>query len=264
MLGKLIKYEIKATARIFLPLYLVLLVSSIVNRFTISLSTPTWKAPQVISMLLYILILVGMFIITFVMIIQRFYKNLLTDEGYLMFTLPIKPWKHIICKLLTSMMWILLSGIMAFISIFIIASGNIFTLTLTFRSLIAEIFVTLGPSAIFFLLEGFLIAAISLASYVLIIYASIAIGHLSNRHRIIASVGAYIGLTTLTQIILVIMGVIISRTPFYSNMGITDDINIITSAVHFSLWNLIAFFGIITAGYYTITNYILSKRLNLE
>ena len=33
MLGKLMKYEIKATARLFLPLYAALLVFSLINRF---------------------------------------------------------------------------------------------------------------------------------------------------------------------------------------------------------------------------------------
>ena len=90
MLSKLLKYELKATGRIFLPLFLALLLFAGINRFT--LSPDEFDAPAMISMIMYIIIMVGMFVMTFIMMIQRFYKNLLSDEGYLMLTLPVKPW----------------------------------------------------------------------------------------------------------------------------------------------------------------------------
>ena len=105
MLGKLFKYEVKATARIFLPLYFVLIVFAIINSF-MSFNADDFSLPQFITLTLYIFILVGMFVASLIVMIQRFYKNLLSEEGYLMFTLPVKPYKHIISKLIVSVMWI--------------------------------------------------------------------------------------------------------------------------------------------------------------
>ncbi|NMA55206.1 MAG: hypothetical protein GX952_04665, partial [Firmicutes bacterium] len=102
MLRKLLKYEIKATARVFLPLYLILFTMAIVNKL-ISLIFPLGiETPKVVGMAIYSAILVGMFVATFVMILQRFYKNLLANEGYLMFTLPTVSWKLICSKLLVA------------------------------------------------------------------------------------------------------------------------------------------------------------------
>src|SRR5680860_1037839 len=105
MLSKLLKYEIKATGRIFLPLFLALLIFAGITRFISAVGPEKWATPAILSMIIYIIIMVGMFVMTFLMMIQRFYKNLLSDEGYLMLTLPTKPWKHI-----TSNFWCLCYG----------------------------------------------------------------------------------------------------------------------------------------------------------
>lgn len=260
MLSKLLKYELKATARIFLPLYVVLLSFALINRLISSFSTLEGQTPQVITMIIYISILVTMVVITFVMIIQRFYKNLLTDEGYLMFTLPTKAWKHIMSKLLIAMLWIAASGIAALTSIFI-TSANESTLTelmSTIRFLKDNLSTYLNASIIIFALELLLIGLISLVSGVLIIYASIAIGHLFNQHRIIASIGAFIALSTLSQILYVVIG-----SAFSFNINL-NEIEAVGPVIHYALLLILIFYGLIGSGYFIITNYILSKRLNLE
>lgn len=260
MLRKLLKFELKATARIFLPLYIVLFSFALVNRLVSSIAILEWQAPQVITMTIYIAILVTMFVVTFIMMIQRFYKNLLSDGGYLMFTLPTKPWKHIISKLLVSMMWIVTSGIAAFISIFIIAgSRQLITEVIdVLRQISADIAAFLTLSSVLFILELLLFGVISLASGILIIYASIALGHLFNQNRIIASVGAFIALSTLTQILIAIVGAV-----FTVNLHV-NDVEIMGPVVHSMMWFIILLSSLLTAGYFIITNYILSKRLNLE
>jgi hypothetical protein len=64
---------------------------------------------------------------TLIVLIQRFYKNLLGDEGYLMFTLPVQSWSHILSKLAVSMLWTVVSGGVALCSILFISSNNIST-----------------------------------------------------------------------------------------------------------------------------------------
>jgi len=82
MLGKLMKYEIKATARLFLPLYAALLVFSLINRFlnpfAIGESINNINLQftiRAISMTAYVLLLLGTLVMTVVIMIQRFYKK---------------------------------------------------------------------------------------------------------------------------------------------------------------------------------------------
>ncbi|MEG2407137.1 MAG: ABC-2 transporter permease, partial [Clostridiales bacterium] len=110
MLGKLLKYELKSTARTFIPLYAAILVVAIVNGFTVG--TEMFEIQGIATLILGGL-MVALFVITIVVIIQRFKKNLLEDEGYLMFTLPVSPKMLVLSKYIVSLIWAILSGIVA-------------------------------------------------------------------------------------------------------------------------------------------------------
>lgn len=92
MLGKLTKYEFKATCRFFLPLYGALLLLAAMSRLSQWIMTYNEIGLlhyfSNIFTLVYVLVAVAIFALTLIVMIQRFYKNLLGDEGYLMFTLP--------------------------------------------------------------------------------------------------------------------------------------------------------------------------------
>ena len=82
MLGKLIRHEIKSTARIFLPLYAVLLVFALLNRYLNPLQvfdssgTPNLESMlKGISISLYVILIIAVFVLTLVIVIQRFYKT---------------------------------------------------------------------------------------------------------------------------------------------------------------------------------------------
>lgn len=265
MLNKLLKYEIKATGRIFLPIFLSLLVFSVINKFISAFDPLKLYTPAKISLAVYIIIMAGMFVMTLTMMIQRFYKNLLSDEGYLMYTLPVRPWMHIVSKLLVSMLWIITSVIAAMISILIIAYqkgalAQIFNELTAFHNRIIE---QLGPGAYLISLEIILLILISLASGILLVYASIAVGHLFNRHKMLASFAAFIGLNTLTQIYYRLASFIPRISHFYhfsihaisSNEIVQFQLIIITGLI---------LIGLQWVAYFTATNFILSKRLNLE
>lgn len=265
MLGKLLKYEIKATARIFLPVYAVLLIYSAIDTIISFLSGNQWRAPEIISMVVYAMILAGVFVMTLIVIIQRFYKNLLTDEGYLMFTLPAKASQHIFSKLLTSMLWSAASGIAAAASILIIGIGKRFSedFIYEFFRVIKDLFQHFNVSSVFFMLEAVLVFVVGLASSILIIHASIACGHLFNRHRILASLGAFIVLNTVSQILVLIVGIIPGN---YIN-DIFKQVYLLNNAdtvVHLVMWFSIIFTAALSAGYFVLTNLILSRKLNLE
>lgn len=127
---KLLKYEWKACARTCLPLYGVLILMSFVTHLLYSIpqnSTFGVMLPAISSML-YMCVMMAAFVVTAVILIQRFYKNLLGSEGYLMFTLPVTVSQHLFSKTIIAVVMIALSGIAAFLSIGIFADMSFGTL----------------------------------------------------------------------------------------------------------------------------------------
>ena len=90
MLGKLLKYEFKATGRLLTPLYAAILIASFVGGFGLDQLVMTELA-SVIFLMVYTGLFIALFVMTLILIIQRFNHNLLKEEGYLMFTLPVTP-----------------------------------------------------------------------------------------------------------------------------------------------------------------------------
>ena len=86
MLMKLMKHEFRATGRIMLPLYLVLLVTAVGANFTTrGLLSTQYRLLDVLGVLLvtaFGVAIVGVCAMSMVVMVQRFYKNLLQDEGY--------------------------------------------------------------------------------------------------------------------------------------------------------------------------------------
>jgi hypothetical protein len=264
MLSKLLKYEIKATGRIFLPLFLALLIFVGITKFLSVISPEKMSTPATLSMVIYIIIMVGMFVMTCIMMIQRFYRNLLSDEGYLMLTLPVKAWEHIVTKLLVSMLWIVASGITALISILIIAlqKGDFTRIIAATAAFIQQVYERLGSSLYLYSIELIFGILISLASTILIVYASIAIGHLFSQHKILASFGAFIVLNTVSQILFMLFGTGIAN---FTNIHVnSNDFMGMQTVIQQVIAYGIVFTGLLSAAYFAITNYILSKRLNLE
>lgn len=263
MLRKLLKYEIKATARIFLPIYLALLLVSVVNQLI-----PDMNLEQaftladilgIITALIYVLIIVGMFVMTLIVTIQRFYKNLLADEGYLMFTLPVESWKHIMSKLLISVMWSVISVFVAFVSVMIIERVSLAELSYYLKLFYTIIESYFESRATLMIAESILTALLVLVSSGLMIYAAIAIGQLCNKHRILSSVGAYSCIYIINQILMTIALFIAFGSGIFT-YGIFDEPSNV-----FILLRINNILLIVTGvAYFLITNFILTKKLNLE
>lgn len=273
MLGKLLKYEIKATGRTFLPLYLALLALTIITKVLLMIAMPdalldstsgsNFEIPLGISVTVYFIIIVALSVMTLIVIIQRFYKNLLTDEGYLMFTMPVETWKLILSKLLVGLMWTFVCGLTVALSIFILALGNfsIMEMTQGINMFYGEFQNQFGMSPNILIVEAMILMIVETVASILMIYVAIAIGQLFSQHRIMAAFGAYIGISVVLQIV---MTLLMALFPIFGlEYLINSQINQMKAAEIFI--NGITVFNIITAAaFYFITNYILKNRLNLE
>ena len=123
MFGKLLKYDFRSMLKQFAFIWPAALVLAVINRFTLNgldSSSAVGETTAGITMLVYVAILVAMFAVTMIFVIQRFFKGLLGDEGYLMHTLPVRPWELIGSKLLCAVATTLLSIVVAICSILFI------------------------------------------------------------------------------------------------------------------------------------------------
>ncbi len=265
MLGKLLKYEIKATSRILLPLYLVLFVVAVVNRvlnpFEILENAQGFNIQiliNILSIILYFIITFSVMAATFIIMIQRFYKNFLGDEGYLSFTLPVETWKHVLSKLLASMMWIILSILAVMASIIIIA--DIDSLMSGFSTFLEEIGTTFG-SGIYIMLPIYMLLGLTLA--ILVIYNSISIGHQFQNHKLLASFATFGVFYFFNQIVLVVLLMIY----VIINYGSLDAVPINATTVPnvgFLVGTVIATLLLMSIVHFISTNYFLKNKLNLE
>ena len=131
MLTKLLKHEFRATARIMGPLYLVLLAVALGFNFSARLMDSgnfVLNMLAALVILAYVVAIIGVFVVAFILMLQRFYKNLLGDEGYIMFTLPASVHQHVWSKLIVSAVWFIATGVVVILSAFV-AAFNVSFLT---------------------------------------------------------------------------------------------------------------------------------------
>ncbi|WBY64892.1 MAG: ABC transporter permease [Thermocaproicibacter melissae] len=265
MLRKLLRYEIKATQRIFLPIFALILVCSLLIKTFIALNfddiSNTTALPLVITAFVYALSIAASFVMTLVVTIQRFQKNLLGDEGYLSFTLPVKVHSHIDCKMIVSVMWTILSMIVAFVSVLIIvgdkATQDEF---MEFWKDLGLLFGNYGGWATLLLIEGIVFLIVSCLSFVLQIYASISVGNFSSKHKLLASFGTFIGFSVVEQIVLSFLIGLDNNNMWIWSLDGPDVIGKLS--IFFGI--AILYCAVFGVAFYFLTNWILSKKLNLE
>lgn len=260
---KLLKYEWKACARICLPLYGVLILMSFVTHLLCSIpqnSTFGFMLPAISSML-YMGVMMAAFVVTAVILIQRFYKNLLGSEGYLMFTLPVTVSQHLLSKTIIAVVMIGLSGLSALISIGIFAD-------MSFGALFVDMIKGVARSGgLLFGLELLVLAVLGIAGMALFLYMCIALGHLASRHRLLMSIVWYVVLSTALQVLMLMVMMGAGNAvpqPFVDLMkvwwsGITP-----IGAAHLMLRFCCVFTLLSDAVYFLVTRWILVHKLNLE
>ncbi len=254
MLTKLLKYEFKATSRLFLPIFAGVFLLALINKlFYLFKDNPFFGVSYNILMTVFVALLVFMYGLTVFMMIQRFYKNLLCDEGYLMNTLPVKASSHILSKMIVSVVWAFASVAVMVLALFIL-SYNTFMM-----DRIMHFLLNLSARDFWLIVEIKLFVIISTVCTTLIIYAALCLGQLFNKHRIAASFGAYIGIALLLQVVFTS----IEKIGLFRALAFTILKNK-TIAPNLITGVLIAICLICATAAFFTTNYLLKNKLNLE
>lgn len=290
MLGKLCKYEFKSICRTLFPIYIAVLAVSVLMSITLGIdsmgrnnmvneyefymgsNTNIYEIFLGVISIAYFAIIVALFVITVVIILQRFYKGLLGDEGYLMFTLPVKTWELITAKGITAIVMSFASLVVSALSIFIIGVGAIpnkmdfirafFSMTNWHKWI--EALNYYYPKWPIYTFEVIILMIVCGIASLYQIYVSIAIGHMARRRRVMMSVVAYIVISMALSFLNMIVITVLNRglnNMFVDFVYNADAVNVAINT--FLISNII--FAIIQAVICFIgTERILSTKLNLE
>lgn len=271
MLRKLMKYEFKATKRIMLPAIIVLFLISIFNGVFFGVIEPHISKNNIfvnlfggVGMTAYVLGIIGIFIISGLLALFRFYKSDLSNEGYLTHTLPVTISKEILSKIIIGTFWIVVTGIVVMFSIFVIlmVSGalNITDIDWTsFKEVINAIFTEEGGLAFIAIIYLIIIIILGCSSKILNVYASMAIGFSAKKNKILCSFGAYMVLSLILTVITTVAGMVLSN-PLKAMMSTLSN----AAAFHLLFIGVILYILILNAAYFFITKYMMENRLNLE
>ena len=204
MLGKLVKHDLRATARVMLPYLGAMLVLGVLTRFAfpildkVSGGLPRFLLGLIIGLFFTVLGVSGLRV--FILSIERFHRNLLGQEGYLMLTLPATRSQHILAKLLTSLVWYAAAAVCSPISACLAFLDNRYILQfIRFLPSFAEIREVLaghGADVAYFLgiaAEGLVVSVLALAVFTVMVYAADALGSAFRKHKtLLAFVFAFV------------------------------------------------------------------------
>jgi hypothetical protein len=260
MLIKLIKYELKATMRIFLPLYAGIVLLAAIN-FDLVESTRyaeelDWFRGATLAIM--ILAIITVFIMAFIISIQRFYRNIFGDEGYLTHTLPATSLTLINSKLFVAMFWTFANSLICGLVVWIITGQ-------WFLRIFDELLKQIQP----YLSTGNLIELIVISLVLMIIgtwsglltyYFAMSLGQLANKNKFTFAVLAYIAISWTSNIITNLVVDIVSSTnlpEWFMNLAPLTQARytLYGFSIISLLVGLLFLFG---------TNYLISKKLNLE
>ena len=270
MLGKLIKYEFKSTSRIMWFLYGALIIVGALLGLVLKVNSGDFNAMPIMGIIgeeskafnilfgslitIYVLMIQAIFIMTIVMIITRFNKNLLGGEGYLMHTLPVKTHNLILSKGIVAIIWGVIACVAGALSGFVLTlTSGLFSYVIRnatweqIRTMMSEILTKNTFLAIVLVIVG---AIASILSF----YFAMAIGNLANKNKFLFAVLAYIGIQIVLSILLSIISV--SAGGFFQVMLYEGKMSnfLIIQIIQQIILAVVYFFG---------TNYILKNKLNL-
>ena len=215
MLKKLLKYEFAATARYILPLIVLLFVMSAAAGLCIrglgaERTGRVAVAVSAIFVVLFFLAVIALAVVTLVVIVYRFYRSMLSQEGYLTHSLPVSIHGLLCSKLIAAAAWFLLTGACIYGCLFAVAfRAEVWAQVLSeLRALALRLSAAYGIGAAELaavLLEFLLLLLLGTLSSCLLFFASLAAGHTLSRHKLLASLGIFLALGLASQLLTMLL-----------------------------------------------------------
>ena len=261
MVGKLMKYELRAIMRVLMWFMIAVALLSIAARGVFELQNAygaadngRWVVWRVLSSYstasFWFCSLVALSVAGTVMCLVRYFKSLFTGEGYMTFSLPVTPTQLLVAKFLSALIVTVACEAEIVLSIFIALP------TQAAASLMGELFSSIFPQlSAFFASEPLLAAELAVLSVVLIpaglvyLFLIASIGQLFTKGRVIITIGLYYGASFALSLLLSIFLVPIVQ------LGVLSG--------HLVMWLFILGVAAFDVGGFFAIRYILSRKVNL-
>ncbi len=281
MLRKLLKYDMAAVWKNALILSIASLIAAVasgcmivITTLTRDLESPLGKMLNTVANVILVLSLLTIVLAAIaiaITVLERFYKNLFTDEGYLTFTLPVSRSQIIASKTVNSVLWMiyslaltLLSLVLAFLTYSVVGAATGLSNGSAPENTVTDI--TLDGWGIGYIIIVALLVLACLYYYTVMIQFCITLGSvLAKRARLIAIIGIYYLVNMVLSLIgQTIMGAIV----ILSGDGIFEIISSLSfEGMHFASYGILIV-GILIASslgifFHSLTVKTLNDKLNL-
>lgn len=266
MLGKLIKYDLKYGARIFIIIHAIIFAASVLGRFLFlerldfSADANRLIAPITLFITLYLLLFISLNIGVSILVAARFYKNLFTSEGYLTWTLPASPLQHLWSKIISGTIWLVLNILITALSVIILVTGD--NSTAAYARIASDFTESFGMTVSQYGLYMLLFSLFCSLGCVIMFYVCIVIGQLFPGHRLLCAVIAYFIITFIIEVlafaVMFAMGLFPATKDFIANTG-GNAANYLFAA--FKCTAVLTIFTTILE--YGAMHYIMNKKIDL-
>lgn len=271
MVKKLLKHEFIyyfRTFALFLPIVLVIGVMARVFRLFENFDSALVNIAIISSAFMLVVSCFALLMLSVVVAVVRFYKNMYSAEGYLTFTLPVNNAQHIFVKLLTAICCQAICLLTVILAVVIAISGEPlkeFMLLLTAG--LSEFYEDIGAvSFIAFVFDIIVIVLLSVVGNMLLYYACITVGQTAKKNRILMAVGAYFIYYVATQVIstvIVMIFTVLGMSGVFDGIVMwLDDHMILT--MHLTMGVSIVIYAAMAVAFWFVTQSIMTKKLNLE
>lgn len=284
MVRKLMKHELQYYVRSLVPVYIVLLVIALMGRFVLFFEQdePAYYILMGSSAFMFGLACVASVLLCVIFSVVRFYKNMFSGEGYLTMTLPVKTSQHLFVKLSGALIAEFATVICISLAFCLLTVGP--WLVEIMKAAVYTVKQTaegLGNHFIWYALQYVVLMFVSSVGSILMLYACMSVGQLAKKNRILAAVGVYFGIyvirqvastllmTAFTVLASVVAGNMTDETvqkisewlSQYTEAQLTE---MVFNSTHVSLCVAIAWALLVAVFYFTVSRFILSRKLNLE
>jgi hypothetical protein len=250
MLGKLIKYDFKAMCRYLYPIYIALVVLTLVFSLMVKFNFDEGFLFSIFAFL-FIAALNGSIIACVFFTVTRFSRGLLKNEGYLSFALPVSTATHILAKVINAIIWAFVEGLMLCLCLLImgIVMGSIREVAVFFKEVL-QAFGMIEKDVLLGVLKVIVIVMLEMIASVCLIYAATAVGHLFGRNQKMIAVAFLIIVCIARSFLMMQIFKMTGHTAFAYLF--VDDLILMALPVIFAIL------------YSVLTWFILDRRLNLE
>jgi len=264
MLTKLMKYELKATARVMVPLYALAAFLACAAQMTLwEFAVESGNDPHGVSLFFLVAAAAAMgaaIAVTVVLMIQRFRSNLLGDEGHVMFTLPVSIHQHILSKLIVAVLWMMVTMFVLFEFFMVLGfRSTIWSAFPQFQETFLNYFTSVGATVPPLSWGGSTaLAFVALMATAIVLclefYVALALGYSFHKHKGLLTAVFFLVIHLAGNIPLAledfVSSLVSAQTPtgaYLTDAGIAILLTLLWSAV-----------------LYAITHHTLKHRLNLE